>query len=63
VDITENIFNTVYYIVLDSTGDYHALTSYNDSFADSYTLVGSCVTVASGGTGGGEGGPRLPKTI
>lgn len=71
-DITGLEFTKTYYIVLDEAGDYHALTSYNDSLADVYIPVGSVVTVSLDGTGGagggggtgggGDGGPRLPKT-
>ncbi len=69
-DITGQEFNTLYYIVLDEAGDYHALTDYNASLADAYIPVGSVTTVAAGGTGGsgggggtgggGGGGPRRP---
>lgn len=67
-DITGLQFSTVYYVVLDTSGDYHALTSYNDSLGDSYLPVGSCTTLSSAGVGGtpgggasgGGGGPRTP---
>jgi hypothetical protein len=72
--ITGEAFTTTYYVVIDTTtGDYYALTDYNDSLSDNYLTVGSTTTIASGGTGGttgggtgggsGGGGPRRPIYI
>lgn len=59
---------TLYYILLDDVGDYHAVTDYNDTLADNVIIVGSLVTISTdgtggtrgGGSGGGAGGPRNP---